>query len=392
MKAKNTLRIKIVTGLIIAFALLLIGRLYNVQIIHGSSYSDRADRQYVKTNSNFFDRGNIFLKDSVVSGAGLKTGFTVAINPSILKDPEDTYEKLSTIIPLDKEAFLLRTRDKTDPYEEIAHRVDTKLGEEISKLNISGVDIYQDRWRFYPGGSLAAQTIGFVASDGDGLSGMYGLERYYNDILSRKDDEVDVNFFAEIFANLNKTIFNQSSGRAGDIVTSIDPSVQIFLERKLATVQEKWDSKLTAGIIMNPQNGEIYALAVNPTFDLNNFGSQESVSIFGNPLIENIYEMGSIMKPLTMVAGLDTGIITPETTYNDRGYLKLNGSTISNFDGKGRGIVSMQEVLSQSLNTGVSFIVSEIGNDVFADYMRSLVLERKQVLIYQMKVLVLLQT
>ena len=80
--------------------------------------------------------------------------------------------------------------------------------------------------------------------------------------------------------------------RAGDIVTSLEPSVQLFLERQIKNVQDTWNSKLTAGVIMNPKNGEIYALAVSPTFNLNIFFKEENVSIFSNPLVENVYEMG----------------------------------------------------------------------------------------------------
>ena len=246
-----------------------------------------------------------------------------------------------------------------------------RLHFKIQDVGITGLNAYKDRWRFYPGDSLASQTLGFVAYDEDTLRGVYGVERYYNDILSRDGSDVYVNFFAEVFANLNKTIFDSTSEREGDIVTSLEPSVQLFLDRQLKEVQEKWDSKLTAGIIMNPNNGEIYALGVYPTFNLNNFGEEDNISIFGNPLVENVYEMGSIIKPLTMAAGIDAGAVNKETTYYDSGLVELDGFKIGNFDGKGRRTVDMQEVLSQSLNTGVAFVVDEMGTDVFGDYMRS---------------------
>ena len=264
----------------------------------------------------------------------------------------------------------MRAGKKEDPYEVIAEHVEPEVAQKISDLNMLGLSIYKDRWRFYPGGTLGAQTIGFVAFDKrDALTGVYGIERYYNDILARDESDVYVNFFAEVFANLNKTIFKRSLQRSGDIVTSIEPSVQLFLENELSKIQEKWNSKLTGGVIINPQNGEIYAMGVYPTFDLNNFQTEENVSIYANPSIENVYEMGSIIKPLTISAGLDSGAITATTTYYDKGFVELDGYTISNFDGKGRGLVNMQQVLSQSLNTGASFVVTQMGNDVFANYM-----------------------
>ena len=352
----------------------LVSRLYYVQIIYGDEFSDRADRQYMRPSQNLFDRGSIFFKDKdgrLISGAGIKTGFTVALNPSILENASSTYQALQPILTIDKEMFFKRAGKSEDPYEEIAHHISIDVAEKIQELDITGLRVYKDQWRFYPGNSLASQTLGFVAFDGDVLTGVYGMERYYNDILNREGDNLYVNFFAEVFANLNKTIFSQANERAGDIVTSLEPSVQLYLESKLREIHSKWNSRLTAGIIINPQNGSIYALAVYPTFDANNFSGEEFTSIFSNPLVENIYEMGSIIKTLTMAAGLDSGAVTAKTTYYDHGFVDIDGYTISNFDSKGRGRVNMQEVLSQSLNTGAVFVSSEMGNDVFAKYMKS---------------------
>lgn len=374
MKSKHIVRIRLISITIVLFASLLIARLYFVQIVQGNEFSERADRQYVRPSQNLFDRGSVFFEDKnglLVSGATLKSGFTLALNPSILEDPLEAHEELSKFIEFESEDFFFRANKKEDPYEEIAYKIEPDIAQEIAALDMPGVNVYKDRWRYYPGDMLAARTLGFVAfDDADQLRGVYGIERYYNDVLEREGNGVYVNFFAEVFANLNKTIFNSVSQRAGDVVTSIEPSVQLFLAEQLENVHTAWDSKLTAGIIINPQNGEIYALSVQPTFSANNFQIEGDVSVFSNPLVENVYEMGSIIKPLTIAAGLDVGAITPETTYYDKGYVTLDDYTISNFDGKGRGEISMQEVLSQSLNTGASFVVTQMGNEVFAEYMR----------------------
>ena len=374
MKEKNISRLRIVSIFIVLVVIALVSRLYYVQIIYGDEFSDRADRQYMRPSQNLFDRGSIFFKDKdgrLISGAGIKTGFTVALNPSILENASSTYQALQPILTIDKEMFFKRAGKSEDPYEEIAHHISIDVAEKIQELDITGLRVYKDQWRFYPGNSLASQTLGFVAFDGDVLTGVYGMERYYNDILNREGDNLYVNFFAEVFANLNKTIFSQANEREGDVVTSLEPSVQLYLESKLREIHSKWNSRLTAGIIINPQNGSIYALAVYPTFDANNFSGEEFTSIFSNPLVENIYEMGSIIKTLTMAAGLDSGAVTAKTTYYDHGFVDIDGYTISNFDSKGRGRVNMQEVLSQSLNTGAVFVSSEMGNDVFAKYMKS---------------------
>jgi cell division protein FtsI/penicillin-binding protein 2 len=373
MKSGFLTRIRIISGIVFLVALVLVGRLYSVQIMHGGEFSDDADRQYTRPNQSLYNRGSIFLEDKdgrLVSGATLKSGFIVVINPKILADSKTAYEKLSNLIEIDEDTFFLRAGKKDDTYEEIAKQVDSDTAHLIEELEIDGVDIYKDRWRFYPGNTLASQTLGFVGYIGDEFSGRYGLERYYEDTLERSGNSVYVNFFAEIFANINRTVF-KSGNRSGDIITSIEPSVQLFLEGKLKEISEKWDSKLTAGVIIDPKNGEIHAIGVNPSFDINNFQDEDDPSIFTNPIVESVYEMGSIIKPLTMAAGIDASAVTATTTYYDAGKIELSGYTISNFDGKGRGRVSMQEVLNQSLNTGVSFVVGRMGNRKFADYMLS---------------------
>ncbi|RLB95927.1 MAG: hypothetical protein DRH76_07440 [Deltaproteobacteria bacterium] len=231
--------------------------------------------------------------------------------------------------------------------------------------------MYRNQWRYYPGKSLAARTIGFVGYDDNDLVGKYGLERYYEETLSRDTDRLSVNFFAEIFSNLGDLVFDVTDSREGDIVTTIEPTVARMLDKVLEETQDQWNSKFTGGIIINPQNGEIIALNVVPSFDLNNRAGID-IETFRNPLLEDVYEMGSIIKPLTVAAGLDAGVIRPESTYYDSGSIELSDYTISNYDGRGRGTVDMQQVLSQSLNTGVAHIMSLLGKDQFREYFSAL--------------------
>jgi len=262
---------------------------------------------------------------------------------------------------------LFRANKKNDPNEDIMGQINIETAQKIKNLGLKGVLLGKENWRFYPGDNLASHTLGFVGYNGDSLEGVYGLEGYYNHILGRKDKEVGGNFFAEIFSNIGDVILGKDEGKEGDIILTIEPSVQAYLETELQGVTEKWQTDLAGGIIINPNNGEVHAMAVKPDFDLNNFKTTENV-FFGNPLVENVYEMGSIIKALTMAVGLDSGAVTPETTYNDKGTLLLNGSKISNYDGKARGVVDMQEILNQSLNVGAAFVEQQVGNSKFAEY------------------------
>jgi len=371
MIAKFRFRARLILSALVLFCLVLIVRLYFVQIIHGDDFSYKADRQYVRPSQSLFDRGSIFFTNrdgGEVPAATLKSGYIIAIDPSVLENPEEVYSSLSAIVPIDHDIFISRANKKTDPYEEITHQISEEDAKKIEALNIVGLKTYKERWRYYPGEGMAAQTLGFVAYDEDTLTGRYGLAQYYNDILERDDDNAYVNFFAEMFTSLRDTV-SYSSEQGGNLITSIEPTTQAFLETEIAKIQEDWSSSQTGAVILDPKTGEIMAMGAVPSFNPNKFGEEKSLSIFSNPVIESVYEMGSIIKPLTLAAGLDAEVITARSTYNDKGFLVLNNSRIENYDGIGRGVVSMQEVLNQSLNTGAAYVALKLGNEKFSNYM-----------------------
>lgn len=367
-------RTRTVLAFFIVGALLLVVRLYMLQVLSADRFRERADRQYSNPTQHIFDRGAIYFqtKDNErISAATLKSGFIVAINPTLIKNPEETYHMLNAVIPLDKDTFIQKASKKDDPYEEVMKRVPEDVAARIEDLKLSGVRLFRERWRYYPGNTLAAQTVGFMGYKGDEFGGRYGLENFYESILKRGSKDVYVNFFAEIFSNINKTVFYAAEGE-GTIITTIEPHVQAALEKELKETQKTFSSKSTAGIIINPRTGEIYALGAVPTFDPNNFGAEKDPGVYSNPLVQSVYEMGSVIKPLTVAAGLDAGVITPTTTYTDEGKMTLNNKTFYNYDKRGRGVTSMQEVLNQSLNTGVATIALKLGNDRFNTYFYNL--------------------
>jgi cell division protein FtsI/penicillin-binding protein 2 len=368
-------RLRILTLGLAAVALLLVVRLYFVQVVHGSEFLLRAERQYVSASQELYDRGTIYFtrKDgTVLSAATLRNGFTISMNPKLVNDPEAAYATLSALAPIEREAFFASAQRKEDPYEVVARRVDEDAGRSIEELAIPGITVSRERWRAYPGETRAAQSIGFVAfDDDDTLAGRFGLERYYNDALSRDSVGVFGNFFAELFANVENVTTDARETREGDLITSIEPVVQEKLDQVLAEVNAQYGSIETGGIIMDPATGAIIALDTAPSFDANDFANGDP-SHFGNPLVEHRYEFGSIVKALTMTAGLDSGAIQPDSTYNDTGCTTLNNKTFCNYDLKARGITPMQEVLSQSLNMGAAYIALQTGHEKFRTYFKEL--------------------
>ncbi len=367
-------RLRILSIGVILFALVLVTKLYFVQIVHSETYQLKAEHQYVAP-ANYFDRGTIFFspkEGSLLPAATLKTGVILAINPQILsKDPdlENIYEKINALTPIDKTEFFTKAKKSTDPYEELGRKLPAELEGKIDALHITGVSTYKQKWRLYSSDEIAAHTLGFIGYKGDELSGRYGLERYYENVLGRKSDDAFVNFFAEIFSNIKKSVDDDES-LEGDIVTTIEPTIQSFLEEDLKKVTNQYSSEFTGGIVIDPKTGEIYAMAMYPTFNPNNLQNVENPAIFSNKFVEDRYEMGSIIKPLTMAAGLDSGAITRRSTYNDPGCMTLNKKTFCNYDLLSHGSnLPMQVILNKSLNTGVAFVVNRMGNATFRDYL-----------------------
>ena len=367
-------RLRLLSLFVFLFALLLVGKLYLIQIVSGENFEAKAEHQYV-AGINYFDRGLIYFttKDGTsVPAASVKTGFILYVNPNILgqrDDLEEIFETVNAITSVDKEGFLTKVKKQNDYYEELARRLPADVAEKIQALEISGLSVARERWRIYPGGSIAAHTVGLIGYSGDELAGRYGLERFYEPVLKRSGDDAFVNFFAEIFSNIKKAV-SEDESLEGDIVTTIEPSVEAFLESEIEKVTQKYSSDFTGGIVINPRTGEIYAMALTPTFDPNTPQKERHSAIFSNRLVEDRYEMGSILKALTLAVGIDSNAITARTTYNDPGCMTLNTRTFCNYDGKSHGSgLSMQSVLNKSLNTGAAFVASRVGSSNFNDYM-----------------------
>ncbi len=354
-------RIYVPVVIVILVVGIFVAKLFYLQIVHGKKYEQLADRQYITTTTRMFDRGNVYFTEKTgnrVSAATLKSGFKLVVNGKQVTDPEVLYEKIGPLLAIPKEKFIAQVSKKSS-YIELANNIGTDVASQISALKIPEVTLSRNNWRFYPAEKLASHVIGFLGYKGDEYLGRYGLERTYEDVLARKDDRLYVNFFAEVFSDITK-FMSDDAEKEGDIITTIEPNVQHTLETALATARERWNSDRVGGIVMDPNTGAIYAMALDNGFDLNQTRSVTDIAQFNNPLVEGVFEMGSIMKPIIMAIALDQGAVTPQTTYFDQGSVKVGDRTIYNFDKRGRGLTNMQTVLSQSLNTGMVFTMQKM--------------------------------
>lgn len=363
-------KIRIAFGIFVMLAFLILARLFFLQVVSGAYYKTQSYRQQNLSQEKSPRRGDIFLREKngkLITLASTKTGYLAFVNNKKLKNPSLVYEKLSAIIPLEREAFdkaVLRTED---PYEVVAHKVEREAAQKIRALGIEGLEVAPEEWRFYPAKKLAAHLAGFVGYNGDELEGRYGLESFFEDELRGREGFTKTSHSAGFLTQLGKNFLSPPS-EGYDIILTIEPNVQAFLERALDKAREKWHPVGGGAIILEPKTGKIIAMAAFPAFDPNTYEKNEELGIFLNPLIESVFEFGSVFKTITMASGLDAGAVTPETTYFDAGKLELDGYTISNFDGKGRGRVTMQHVLEQSLNTGAAFVAQKLGKDNMRKY------------------------
>lgn len=364
-------RIRILSAIGIFIVLVFIGRLFYLQIIYGDNYTEEADRQYVSNAQKIFNRGMIYFQtkeDTHVSAATLVLEYKLIMVPIHIENAHQVYQQLQPWMTLSEQEFLIKAQKPNDQYEELATGLSKEDADAIQSMNIKGVHIEKYKKRSYPGNNLAAQVIGFLAYDGDQYIGRYGLEKFYEATLKRTDPNLYVNFFAEVFSDVSSLLRNQES-QEGDLILTIEPQVQAHLESTLDTIQQTWNSDAVGGIILDPQTGAVYAMGYTPTFDLNNYREVNSVSLFNNVNVQSVFEMGSTIKPIIMASALDTGSVTAETSYFDKGSVVVGDRTIWNFDKKGRGQTTMQGVLNESLNTGMVFVAQKMGKKNMREYL-----------------------
>jgi cell division protein FtsI/penicillin-binding protein 2 len=354
---------------------LVLCRAFYVQVVKHGYYTNLADKQYVSKIPINFDRGNIYFsryKGSVVPAAQLRTTYRVAIDPTQIVNPQTLFERLSKNIPLNHDDFIAKASKVNDPYEEVAKDITEDTVLLLKKMKLTGVTFPKDNKRSYPQDEVGAKVIGFVGSDGVHVRGQYGLERYYDDVLTRRSNDTTINFFAELFTDIQKTIVSNTDKQEGDIVLTIDAEAERVLHQVLVETKETWKSDTIGGIIMDPKTGRIIAMDGLPSYNPNEFTQVKDQNSYINQNVSGVYEMGSIIKPITMASALDAGVVDEvKTTYNDTGFRDLNGYKVRNFDGKPRGPgTTMQMILDKSLNIGIVFLVEQLGTKKLQTYFK----------------------
>lgn len=361
-------------GLVFA---IIIFRLFTLQIVKHSFYKTLASTQHQTFQTVYPLRGEIFMKDKHTNSDSRSLLFPVAINkdfwtiyavPKDIDDTEETVEKLSPLLGLDKTVLGERLSKKDDPYEPLKNKVDEEIANKIKALNLKGINFEEESWRYFPANELACQIVGFVGFSGDKKVGRYGVEEYYEKDLAGKTGFIEAkkDSLGESIPVADRILSEPEDGV--DLILTIDPNVQFFVEQKLKETIENLQAPSGTIVVMEVKTGAIKAMANWPNFDPNKYNEVENPRLFLNPAISEAYEPGSIFKPITMAGALNEGAITPSTTYEDKGFTEVDGKIIKNALDRAEGIQTMTQVLEKSLNSGAIFAQQKLGKDDFKKY------------------------
>lgn len=283
------------------------------------------------------------------------------------KDVQDDIEEEEVVDP-EYASLFNRLNKADDPYEPLMRGVDKKDIAVLEQKNLKGIYWIGVPSRYYPDKKIGSHSLGFFSNLSDVRKGRYGLEGYWDEILSGKQgilrSEKDAG--GSQISIAPRTL--QQAHDGSDLVLTIDPSIQYMACTKLEEYIEKYDAEGGAVVIMQPSTGALIAMCGSPAFDPNKYNKVEDIQVYSNPVLSYAYEPGSIMKPITMAAGLDTGSIMPDSTYEDTGEYKISGFTIRNSDLKAYQEQTMTEVLEKSLNTGVIYVAEQVGQKLFRKY------------------------
>lgn len=361
----NKWRINFILALIILFGLTIMGRLFYLQVLQHDLYNVLAKGQQKFFTQIEGSRGEILCQDkkgNLYPLAINENQQIVYASPQEVIDKQETAQALSQILDIE-EKLLLEKLNQNDLYELLKNKLSETETEALKQAGLTGIYLREETGRSYPLEKFAAHLIGFVGGE---ETGQYGLEEYWNETLQGKQG-----FVGGEKSSKGYSIFfdkkNNTAKKGSDLILNIDYNIQCLAERLLEQAYENLDIKDGQIIVMEPATGRILTLAHFPSFDPNQYPI-EKLEIFQNSAIQKIYEPGSVFKPITMAAALNEGKITPETTYNDTGTVKIGGHTIHNYNNRSWGECSMTEVLERSINTGAVFVEKQISHKTFLDY------------------------
>ena len=363
----------------------LVGRLWYLMNVRAEYYSKKAEDLHERERDIKAARGKILdIRGNIL--ADNRTVCTVSVIHSQIKDPEKVIRVLSGVLSV-KEEEIRKKVEKVSSIERIQTNVEKSIGDRIREYDLEGVKVDEDYRRYYPYGSLASKVLGFTGGDNQGI---IGLEVKYDEILKGEPGKILTVTDAR-GVEIDGTGERRKEPVSGNTLrTSLDVNIQEYVQQAAGKVMEEKQAERVSILLMNPQNGEIYACVNVPEFDLNDpftLNTEETAAgekkqdllnqMWRNPCLNDTYEPGSTFKIITMAAGLEEGVVSTEDRFFCPGYKVVEDRRIHCAKRTGHGAQSFVEGAQNSCNPVFIEVGLRLGADRYYKYFKQFGLLKK---------------
>lgn len=354
-------RINIWYGILIFILALFVVRAFYLQVIRHQYYKTAALSKQLKQYEIPASRGVIKAHDGDTTASLVlnETKYTLFVDPKFIKDVPKTAIAIQGVIGGTASEY--EKKMKADSrFVILAKKLNKDKSSQIEKLNLKGVGLREIPVRTYPQNTLASQILGFVNDEGEGK---YGLEQALDKDLKGTAGELKAITDAQgvpLAANKDNLVAEPKPGK--DITLTLDVGIQQQVEEILKQGLETARSKSGSAVVLDPNTGAIKAMANLPTYNPADFYKIEDASLFTNPAVSSPLEVGSVMKPLTAAAAIDSGAVSRNSSYYDPSRFKIDDATITNIEEDGgAGTRNVADILQLSLNTGATWLLMQMG-------------------------------
>lgn len=356
-------RIRILATLSMIVLAIFVIRLFQLQVIDHSKYVALARQEQEKRLIIPAMRGELYVMDDgkPVKAVLNQTVYTMFVDPEIVDEPEKVVKTIRQIVGGNTvKGYEDSVYQEDTRYVVVAKKVSYTQAQLVREKKLKGIGFQAESARVYPEGSLAAQTLGFVDADG---VGQYGIEGMFDEQLKGTDGLLQsVTDVANVPLTIGDKNINIPAKNGKNIALTLDRSVQAYAELALAKGIKKSGADAGSVIVMDPNNGNVMAMANLPTYNPGELNKIQSFAQVNNGVVATPYEPGSVMKTFTLATGIDKGVISPDSTYNNTDYIRVDDRVISNASKGQTGTITMQHALNWSLNTGMVTIAERLGD------------------------------
>ena len=346
--------------LLVGFGIIEI-RVFLLQIM-SEKYASLAQGDHIKTVDLFPERGIIYDRNLEKLAINIPS-YSLYARPREISHPEEVAGKLSPILEM-KESSLIEQLKKEKVFLWLKRKLPLIKKEMIEALALEGIGFIEETDRFYPQKELASHLLGFTGIDNQGLA---GVELYYGEELrgQRGSYWVREDVLGYEISFTRRIIRNLVPGK--DIVLTIDNIIQSIVEKEISLALEETEARSVEALFMNPQTGEILALANKPDYDPNHY-SDFSPFFRRNRVVHSIYEPGSTFKPVTASAILEEGLITMEESIYCEGTIKIASHTFHDWKPFNQ-YFTLAEILQNSSSIGMIKLASRMDKEIFSEYL-----------------------